>query len=183
VAVIVLAVLTLLVDTHKTTPPSPSPSSGSTLPVLASKYVMQSPCGSTPVEARERGCRFDVNSFCWLPAPCDDEALAREFEQLAAWEWFRDENKTQPLSGEQVATGEFTDLHVSWEYHLQHCTFMWRKLHRAILGRGGKAAVDSYIGEMKHTRHCADMLLNYRDEPLDTFDTFIVVKFPHCGLV
>ncbi|KAK4191065.1 nucleotide-sugar transporter-domain-containing protein [Podospora australis] len=184
-AIIIMAGLTLLVDihTHTTTTSSLAPSSSSSLPPLANKYTMHSPCGSTPTEAREHGCRFDINSFCWLPPPCDDEPLAQEFDQLAAWEWYRDENKTQPVSREQVATGEFTDLHVSWEYHLQHCTFMWRKLHRAILGSGGKAAVDSYIGEMKHTRHCSEMLLNYRDEPLDTFDTFIVVKYPHCGLV
>jgi len=145
------------------------------------KMVSISPCGSTAQEARERGCHFDVISFCWLPDQCYDPHLSSAFDNLKSWEWYLDPNKTQPLTHEQVMTGEFTGLYVNWEYHLRHCTAMWKKLHRAILG-DGKKAIDSYIGPYDHTKHCEHMLLNDREVGFEEINTIILVKFPDCGI-
>ncbi|KAI0440080.1 hypothetical protein F4803DRAFT_578086 [Xylaria telfairii] len=145
-------------------------------------YIMESPCGSTPEEAIERGCKFDVISFCWQAPQCYDEELSQGFDELAVWEWFLDAEKTQPLARQEVMTGTFDNLHVNWEYHLQHCTAMWLKMHRAIVGPHGKAAIDSYIGSIHHTEHCGQMLVEDRDMALSTMNTLIRIKYPHCGM-
>ncbi|KAK2036627.1 hypothetical protein LZ31DRAFT_483197 [Colletotrichum somersetense] len=145
---------------------------------------MIKPCGSTPQEARQRGCHFDVISFCWLPSQCYDAELSREFDEANHLEWFLDPNRTEPLTHEQVTTGEYTRLYVNWEYHGRHCTAMWKKMHRAfILGHGhGDKAIDGYIGECEHTKHCEHMLLAGRNIAPDIINIRIAVKYPDCGV-
>ncbi|KAI1251379.1 hypothetical protein MGN70_005947 [Eutypa lata] len=144
--------------------------------------VMVQPCGSTPAEARARGCHFDVISFCWLPDACYDAELSSGFLHEHKLEWFEDPAKEQPLSYEEIMTGEHTGLYVNWEYHVAHCTAMWRKMHRAILGDLGKAAIDEYIGVYAHTAHCEEMLLGGRGVAFETINTRIAVKYPNCGI-
>lgn len=144
--------------------------------------VMVQPCGNTTAEARARGCHFDVISFCWLPDACYDAELSAEFLAAHELEWFEDPAKERPLSYEQIITGEHTGLYVNWEYHVAHCTAMWRKMHRAILGALGKAAIDAYIGSYPHTEHCEQMLLGGTGVAFDTINTRIAVKYPDCGI-
>ena len=153
-------------------------------------------CGSSPSEARSRGCHFDVMSFSWLPTPCHDKELAEEFLSLRQWEWFAtlpaDNNQTDTFEDqhrdgrdevptavplEVVQQGENERLYVTWRYHLYHCTYMWRKLHRAMQ-KG--SPVDGYIGEYAHTEHCERMLLREVEVRLESVDTAIDVKFPTC---
>ncbi|KAI1453927.1 hypothetical protein F4805DRAFT_354318 [Annulohypoxylon moriforme] len=144
--------------------------------------VMIQPCGQSPEEARRAGCHFDVISFCWLPDECWDPELSQQFDDENALEWFLDPNRTQPLSHEQIMTGEYSGLYVNWEYHIRHCTAMWKKMHRAVLGNLGNSAIDGYIGKYKHTEHCEEMLLGGRDYALDAINTRIRVKYPDCGV-
>ncbi|KAE8152274.1 hypothetical protein BDV25DRAFT_138089 [Aspergillus avenaceus] len=142
---------------------------------------LHKPCGSTPSEARKAGCNFDVISFCWLPDACYDAELSRQFDDENRLEWFLDANRTLPLAHDEIMSGEYTGLYVNWEYHLRHCTAMWKKMHRAVLG-GGRDAVDGYIGVYEHTEHCEKMLLGDRSIEWDVINTRIAVKFPDCGV-
>ena len=118
-------------------------------------------------------------SFAWHPPACftaddaDDEAL---FMGLRSWR-FHHENGSE-IAIEEVRRGElrvaFTDL----EWHLTHCTFMWKKLHRALLA-GGK--VDSYVGDYTHTKHCEHMILQNVRHPEMRTETRVWVKYPTCG--
>ncbi|KAF4850573.1 hypothetical protein CGCSCA4_v003846 [Colletotrichum siamense] len=158
--------------------------------ILSDRYhnrgpkVLIKPCGSTPQEAKEKGCHFDVISFCWLPSQCYDAELSREFDEANHLEWFLDPNRTEPLTHEQIMTGEYTGLYVNWEYHVRHCTAMWKKMHRAIiLGNGnGVKAIDGYIGVYEYTKHCEHMLLAGRNIAPDIINTRIAVKYPDCGV-
>lgn len=148
----------------------------------SASQIMVKPCGSNPAEARRKGCHFDVISFCWLPSECYDTELSRNFYEENELEWFLDPNRTQPLTYDQIMTGEFTGLYVDWGYHLRHCTAMWKKLHRAVLGDMGRRAIDGYIGPYEHTKHCEHMLLGKRDVAFDMINTRIAVKYPDCGI-
>ncbi|KUI54271.1 hypothetical protein VP1G_10659 [Cytospora mali] len=142
-----------------------------------------SPCGNTPAEARAAGCIFDIMAFSWLPPRCHDAELAEEFRQLKGWEYFIDLNRTRPLSQELALTGEFAGLYTEFEYHLRHCTFLWKKMHRALLrGGGGKMAIDSVTAGYSHTEHCSHMLMTRREVALDVINAVIVVKYPDCGM-
>ena len=145
------------------------------------KSVMISPCGSTPEEAMAKGCHFDLISFCWLSPRCYDAELSDEFERYQNWEWFEDKNKTKRLGKSDVLAGAYPSLFVSWEYHIVHCVYAWKKLHRAMLG-SGNMAIDSYIGSFNHTKHCGSILLGSQNSGLDEVNSHILTKYPDCGI-
>lgn len=135
-------------------------------------------CGNSSAEARSLGCSFDVMSFAWLPAHCFDRELTDEFLALRDWEWFLDIDGIHAVALDSIIAGGYPQLYVTQEYHLYHCTFMWRKMHRAVL-RGGP--LDSYIGNFNHTTHCARMLLD-RETGLADINTEIYTKYVNCPI-
>lgn len=146
--------------------------------------ILSQPCGNTPEEARAAGCHFDINSFCWLASPCFDANLSTEFENIKTWRWWGDENFTIPISHDLVSTGNITGLYVSWDYHLRHCTVMWKKLHRAFLDvEKGYGAIDSYVESYHHTEHCEKLLLGEDGLGPGSVDTVIRVKYPDCRIL
>ncbi|TGJ81224.1 hypothetical protein E0Z10_g7538 [Xylaria hypoxylon] len=149
------------------------------------QFRMQSPCGSTPEEAKARKCNFDTISFCWLPDECYDSDLVDTFEATRNWEYYADPKGTQPISREELVGGHGNNLWVSWEYHLRHCMFMWMKLQRAVLAKGNPdlPQIDSYIASLNHTNHCATILLTDRDVAFSTLNTETLVKYPDCGML
>lgn len=144
--------------------------------------ILVSPCGSSPSEARSRGCHFDIISFAWFPEECYDSELSDEFDHFTEWKWWLDPNATHPISHAEAMTGEYTGLYVNWEYHLRHCTAMWKKLHRAVLGKG-KVVINSYIRPIEHTEHCEKMLLKPRGISFKEINTIILVKYPNYGIL
>jgi hypothetical protein len=134
-------------------------------------------CGTSPAEARSLGCQFDVVSFSWLPSDCYDAQLVDDFLALRNWQWFYDTAGQHAIPREQVLKGELTDLIVTREYHLFHCTYQWRKMHRGMV----KGVIDSYISNYEHTAHCEHMLTE--GVPMNTTDTVIVMKFPQCQYI
>jgi hypothetical protein len=145
-------------------------------------------CGDTPFSARQANCTFDIMSFSWLPAACAEPDLTAEFLALRHWTWWMDTDKNIPVPFEEVASGVHGELYVTREYHMYHCTYMWRKLHRGLLrGQGnaeGRGVVDTYTGEYGHTAHCEMMLLGMKGDEggIDKMatDTIITMKFPQC---
>lgn len=133
-------------------------------------------CGQSPSEAKTSECEFDIMSFSWLKPECYDRKLVEDFSRLGDWQWFLDEKSGVEVPKEIVKQGGQGDLFVSMEYHLFHCTYMWRKLHRSM---EGKAKVDSYIGNYNHTVHCEHMLL-MGDVLLQERNTVIRVKYSRC---
>ncbi|KAK5994537.1 hypothetical protein PT974_05015 [Cladobotryum mycophilum] len=133
-------------------------------------------CGNSPTEAMEAGCRFDLMSFTWSRPQCFDGELVDEFLALQNWTWWLDAYGNQEVPLETVALGVYSPLFVTWEYHLFHCTYMWRKMHRAVLNG---APLDSYVLNLDHTLHCGHMLLN-RTAQLQERNTAIITKYPSC---
>lgn len=144
-------------------------------------------CGDTPASALQGNCTFDIMSFSWLPSPCADPDLTAEFLRIRNWTWWGDSETTKPVSFEEVAKGNHAELFVTREYHMYHCTYMWRKLHRGLLrsqeNAEGRGIVDTYIGKYGHTAHCEMMLLGMEEESVvdkTATDTAILLKFPQC---
>jgi hypothetical protein len=139
-------------------------------------------CGRTPTSARQANCTFDVMSFSWLPSSCSDPELTSEFVALRNWTWWVDKDQIESVPFEEVQKGGRDMLFVNREYHMYHCTYMWKKLHRGM----EKGVVDSYIGSYEHTGHCEMMLLGMEGKPVpnrNVTDTAILMKFPRCQWV
>lgn len=158
---------------------------GSSAPIPGASFGS---CGNTTSSALLANCTFDVMSFSWLPLPCSDPELTAEFLNLREWSWWLDESATIVLPFEKVATGEYAAVYVTREYHMYHCTYMWRKLHRGVLKAQENAEkrgiVDDYIGAYQHTSHCEKMLVGQEGDQSvvdkTVIDTQILSKFPRC---
>ena len=136
-------------------------------------------CGNTFEEARARGCLFDTISFSWLAPECHDEELVAEFDKLPiVWHFYTDPAGTQEVPMDVVERGERA-LYVPWSHHLWHCSFLWRKMHRAVMAG---TPVDSYIGLYAHTKHCSQIMVAENSlHPMDEVNTIMTLKFPYCG--
>lgn len=135
-------------------------------------------CGNSSDEARALGCQFDVMSFTWSQPSCFDNKLMDNFLSLKNWTWWHNpnDNIAEPVPFNEVSLGQHSLLYVTWEYHITHCTFMWKKMHHAIMsGR----PLDSYVNDFKHTLHCEQTLLD-REISLVARDIAIRIKFPYC---
>lgn len=136
-------------------------------------------CGRTVEEAIATGCKFDPMSFSWLPPACFDGDLIEHFLSVKDWRWYSEASNSSSVGFDIVQRGEHPWLWVTREFHLYHCTYQWRKMHRAILqGR----PMDAYIGNYTHTGHCEHVLVKEGD-PLgwDIVDVQIRRKFVTCG--
>ncbi|KAL2132721.1 hypothetical protein VTI74DRAFT_3459 [Chaetomium olivicolor] len=144
------------------------------------------------VAARSRGCRFDILSFAWQTPECYDEELLDEFLRYDDWQFYAhpggtddddddnnsSHNTTLPEEVVDLATaleGRRT-LYVDWKYHVAHCTFMWRQMHRAYARRG---YIDSHLDDYAHTLHCQRTLLD-RETPLHRVVVVAALKYPEC---
>ncbi|OKL57306.1 hypothetical protein UA08_07391 [Talaromyces atroroseus] len=135
-------------------------------------------CGNSPEEASRNGCRFDVISFSWLPPACFDAQLVDDFLATSKWQWYKDSETNTTIPVAEVYQGQHELLYVSWDYHFSHCTYMWAKLHRAVLYG---YPIDGYIGNIHHTAHCSDLLLRQDDFRASGKTTMIFTKYPSCG--
>lgn len=97
----------------------------------------ETPCGSTANAARSAGCLFDPLTFAWLPPACYDFPLTSSFLALQEWEYYRllPDGSQRQLSLINLMQSSDEVVYVSWEFHRQHCAFLWLKMHRAMLER------------------------------------------------
>ncbi|KAF2447381.1 hypothetical protein P171DRAFT_470668 [Karstenula rhodostoma CBS 690.94] len=140
-------------------------------------------CGTTADEARARGCVFEITGFTWLPIECRDTETEDEFlEYLSANELniYRDTNYTDIVPIEEVRLGNGPGFFVGQQYHVTHCQFLLRKLHRAQMsGR----MIDGQIMPTHHTVHCSEQTLSVVRNPEWRADAIQLsyTKFPYCG--
>jgi hypothetical protein len=156
-------------------------------------------CGTTATEARSRGCVFEMTGFAWLTKECHDPTTEDEFiEYIVANDikLFRDMNYTEEVTIEEVRRGNSgckqprstrrpqatANRHpfvvfVRQQYHLTHCLFLIKKMHRAL--ERGKP-IDGIIKPAHHTEHCVGQLLKPHGFRKDDIQ-FSYTKFPYCG--
>jgi hypothetical protein len=135
-------------------------------------------CGGSPVVARARGCHFDIATFSWLNDECYDAELAEQYKASQAWQWFTDADHQNQVEIDVVVRGESSHLFVSWQQHLEHCTYMWKRLHHAAVN---KRSIDSMIGDYGHITHCHDILLGKNTSHAEKHST-IDINYPACPI-
>ena len=133
-------------------------------------------CGSSPTEAKLRGCRFDILSFAWQTPECFDGELMDDFIAHDNWKFYAHFNSTETVVELAAALEGDRSLYVDWEYHITHCTFMWRQMHRAYTVKG---FIDSHLDDYHHTLHCQRTLLD-RETGLGMVNVIAALKYPDC---
>lgn len=120
-------------------------------------------CGSSPEEARARGCLFEPQLSAWVPAQCGFGEVVREFQATfgdmhADWPWYWDANATRPVAPAQVPrlqAGDFAVVYTTYhQSHDLHCLYCWRKVAYAL--EHGRGWMDARCHQFYHARHCVE---------------------------
>lgn len=137
-------------------------------------------CGQSIAEARAAGCEYEVLSGAWMPPACLDPELNEEFRQIHDWKYYADADRQEEIPEPMLAEreGEEGAYYTTQRWHVIHCAYQWRKLHRAWeSGRAVELGAHA-LGDFNHTIHCGTL---YTDEvPMEQLETRIVVEFFSC---
>lgn len=122
-------------------------------------------CGSSIAEAKANGCKFDLLGPSWAPDHCRDDELTAEFLKAGTgvngtWEFWWDHEHTKPMSIDEVsmlADDPEGAFYGTWEYHVKHCTYQWRKHTRALMK--GIINMDMENVGLGHIQHCEGVIL------------------------
>jgi hypothetical protein len=126
-------------------------------------------CGSTPTEARDNGCTYDVLGNTWVPTPCLDKENLAEFKRRAPWQAFDSANATRQITEEEMSNYLLPDGY--WtpvREHMIHCLLMWRRLHKGF-GQDARF-LDKNMLSYHHTEHCSLTLMEHLDMPTKFLD-------------
>ena len=117
-------------------------------------------CGGNFVQAREKGCIYDVMMQLWIPEPCLDLTLSERFLADGNWTWWADPEATEVISDERIALGEHEVTYVEADYHATHCMYAWELLVRGL--RTQKPIIEPLIS-YDHAVHCRHKALKAHD--------------------
>lgn len=155
----------------------------------AGAYLMSPPvtrdqvlhCGSTPEEAKQLGCHFDMFSFAYYAPACynkpfHDDFLAQHRDEI---QWTHMDYT--PVTTEEVLEGIHTDLRpISGQFHDLHCTYEWLRLIKALAeGR----PLDRKLSKVEHSHHCSmNLLQKDKSQRNETATQTASLLFGRCGL-
>lgn len=115
-----------------------------------------SDCGNTTLEARQRGCTFDIMMNGWVTKECYNAELSESYLLEGDFRFFDDELGYREVPLDIVRLGEHKRIFTTPDHHLTHCAFMWR-LQGLALSNG--LPIDERSLDDAHTTHCAQRLL------------------------
>lgn len=136
-------------------------------------------CGNSPEDALARGCRYSIVLHSWLPQDClAEEDIEDEGLMHTDREWpFKLDNGTD-LTIESLHGGDYGHFTTSFDWHVTHCMFVWKRLHRVMMDK--EQRLDSYTANFHHTNHCVEMIGGHPEGMKDS-GTKIFVKYPVCA--
>ncbi|KAF5019110.1 hypothetical protein F66182_8879 [Fusarium sp. NRRL 66182] len=136
-------------------------------------------CGNSPEDARARDCRYSIVLHAWLPQSCLTEADAQDAETMyKERNWIYTAASGQNLTMHELATGDFGHFVTAFDWHVTHCMYVWKRLHRTVLDPNKE--LDSYTASYHHTSHCVKMIAGRSDGMVD-LGTKVFVKYPKCA--
>lgn len=137
--------------------------------IIQSERRVSCNCGNSTAEAMALGCKFELLAGAWLPDACRDDELAEEFNHAGPgpngeWGYYDHRNGSKELTVAEVAA--YADrpserYWTSFDWHLAHCIFYWRKQYRS---RFNGLKVDSRHNTEGHIIHCGKMFFKQRPE-------------------
>lgn len=135
-------------------------------------------CGDSPDEARAMGCKFQIHTYAWVPAPCFDPVLQEEWLNLRDWEYYTDKYDEGEQVDISVALAGERNLYSTWGQHIEHCAFTWRKFTRSQSGSG--VLLTNRDLSYEHVHHCSDALRTKFEHPWTDVNTRVKVEFHMC---
>ncbi|KAL7795105.1 hypothetical protein V8C37DRAFT_415067 [Trichoderma ceciliae] len=113
-------------------------------------------CGNSPSDAQALGCRYSIVLHAWLPQDClTDDDLEDEGLMYQDRNWPYEINGRN-LTMEELRQGEYGHFTTTFDWHVVHCMYVWKRIHRVALDASQK--IDSYTANFHHTNHCVKMI-------------------------
>jgi hypothetical protein len=136
-------------------------------------------CGTSPQEARDRGCKFDLVLYSWVPAPCYDEEIQIAYRKRES-EWYRNRGGVggEKIPQDRAALGIEESMWLSWDYHDYHCQFIWKMMTRIL--RNTSMGVPGRLLEYHHTDHCIEVLKGIDPGPATDISTIVSLNYSTC---
>ncbi|MCJ1442763.1 MAG: hypothetical protein MMC23_003260 [Stictis urceolatum] len=137
-------------------------------------------CGTTPAEARSRGCRFDVILYSWIHPLCHDEQLQEAYMTQRESEWYRERGggNGEKVSQAEAAAGEIETLWLPWSFHYHHCQFVLKMVTRIL--RNTSMGIPGQMLEYYHTDHCINVLEGMEHGPRVDISTILSLNYSTC---
>jgi hypothetical protein len=136
-------------------------------------------CGTSPQEARDWGCKFDLVLYSWVPAPCYDEEIQIAYRKRES-EWYRNRGGVggEKIPQDRAALGIEERMWLSWDYHDYHCQFIWKMMTRIL--RNTSMGVPGRLLEYHHTDHCIEVLKGIDPGPATDTSTHVSLNYSTC---
>jgi hypothetical protein len=136
-------------------------------------------CGNSPEDAMARGCRYSIVLHSWLPESCLTEADAEDAKDMYNdRHWPYEITSGRNLSMQELGAGDYGHFTTTFDWHVTHCMYVWKRLHRILLDPTQE--LDSYTANYHHTSHCVKMIGGHPGGMKDS-GTKIFVKYPKCA--
>ncbi|KAH0521959.1 hypothetical protein TsFJ059_005886 [Trichoderma semiorbis] len=135
-------------------------------------------CGNSPADAQALGCRYSIVLHSWLPQDCltdDDMEDEKLMYDGRSWPY---EINGKNLTMDELHLGDYGHFTTTFDWHVVHCMYVWKRIHRAALDASRK--IDSYTANFHHTNHCVKMIGGDPGGMKDS-GTKIFVKYPICA--
>jgi hypothetical protein len=111
----------------------------------------------------------------WEVPQCHSPSIVSEFQKKRDWHFYNATRATEAVPWEVVQLGQ-ERFHAPWDFHFTHCSYTWRMMRAAVLG---KSALPENILSMAHTRHCMEVWTDQRWK-MEDMHTLVHVKWPRC---
>lgn len=111
-------------------------------------------CGTSPTEARQRGCAFDPILMGWVPRRCYDHPLTQDFfSDIANYTFHQTADRTASdiIGQKEVLEGEWDIIYVDPQFYITQCMCAWKKTWRAAVNG---SVLDGYLGDEHQRNHC-----------------------------
>ncbi|KAF2008380.1 hypothetical protein BU24DRAFT_415924 [Aaosphaeria arxii CBS 175.79] len=117
-------------------------------------------CGSTPEEALEKGCVFDLMNYAWTPPECYSAQLLDDSLALYSkpWRWYSSQSRTPDTEVPQDPhiLSKMDTVFGEHAYHVAHCLYMWRTLQWTLFGN--LTQLQHHYATFEHQGHCIELL-------------------------
>ncbi|KAF5679233.1 hypothetical protein FHETE_974 [Fusarium heterosporum] len=136
-------------------------------------------CGNSPEEAKARNCQYSIVLHAWLPQSClgeDDRQDTKDMYEGRSWPLTAASGEN--LTMEEFSAGDYGHFVTTFDWHVTHCMYVWKRLHRVMLDPTQE--LDSYTANYHHTSHCVKMIGGDAGGMKDS-GTKVFVKYPKCA--
>lgn len=125
-------------------------------------------CGSSPDEARQRGCIYEPMQRAWIPPECYFPEPSADYDTFRDRVWYEDSALTIEMDAQGLESGDVEVAYTRY-WHDEHCAYVLRKLALAVTM--GKHMINALPLRSEHFNHCA---LSIAERIVDSYNTSFV---------